>query len=197
MIFLSLAKLLTVSDCLIVHKWYLLCHLIPHHAHFYTTPHHTTGMGEEHTAKFKLRMGLNLRTARAYAKLRFRTEPISPFDIGEGLRCAGKVICCAVRCCVCLALCVFVWNVLLCGKRADKAHCAGGFQGFFRTIHPLHYTTTHPSHLTQLPLPVSFLPVLKNIPLRIEYRLRMNAGRPEGEGSGGEYSVCMVDCLCV
>ena len=48
-------------------------------------------MGEEHTAKFKLRMGLNLRSYKAYAKLRFRTEPISPFDIGEGLSCAGKV----------------------------------------------------------------------------------------------------------
>ena len=52
------------------------------------------GMGEEHTAKFKLRMGLNLRSYKAYAKLRFRTEPISPFDIGEGLSCAGKVWIC-------------------------------------------------------------------------------------------------------
>ncbi len=49
------------------------------------------GLGEENTAKFKLRLGLNLKTQKAYAKLRFRTEPISPFDIGEGVSCAGKV----------------------------------------------------------------------------------------------------------
>jgi hypothetical protein len=49
------------------------------------------GLGEEHSAKLKLRLGLNLRTQRAYAKLRFRTEPVSPFDIGDGLSCAGKV----------------------------------------------------------------------------------------------------------
>ncbi len=48
-------------------------------------------MGDDNTAKFKLRMGLNLKTYKAYAKLRFRTEPISPFDIGEGVSCAGKV----------------------------------------------------------------------------------------------------------
>lgn len=48
-------------------------------------------MGEENTAKFKLRLGLNLKNYKAYAKLRFRTEPISPFDIGEGVSCAGKV----------------------------------------------------------------------------------------------------------
>lgn len=51
------------------------------------------GLGEEHSAKLKLRLGLNLRTQRAYAKLRFRTEPVSPFDIGDGLSCAGKVSC--------------------------------------------------------------------------------------------------------
>ncbi len=50
------------------------------------------GLGEDNTAKFKLRMGINLNTYKAYARLRFRTEPISPFDIGEGLSCAGKVI---------------------------------------------------------------------------------------------------------
>lgn len=49
------------------------------------------GMGEESTAKFKLRLGLNLKSYKAYAKLRFRTEPISPFDIGDGISCAGKV----------------------------------------------------------------------------------------------------------
>lgn len=49
------------------------------------------GLGEENTAKFKLRLGLNLKSHKAYAKLRFRTEPISPFDIGEGVSCAGKV----------------------------------------------------------------------------------------------------------
>jgi hypothetical protein len=49
------------------------------------------GLGEEHSAKLKLRLGLNLRTQRAYAKLRFRAEPVSPFDLGDGLSCAGKV----------------------------------------------------------------------------------------------------------
>lgn len=79
------------------------------------------GLGEENTAKFKLRMGLNLKTYKAYARLRFRTEPISPFDIGEGLSCAGK-----------------------------------------------------------LPL-TALLPVLRKIPLRVEYRLRINTPRPEFE----------------
>ena len=49
------------------------------------------GLGEENSAKFKLRLGFNLNSYKAYAKLRFRTEPISPFDIGEGVSCAGKV----------------------------------------------------------------------------------------------------------
>jgi hypothetical protein len=46
---------------------------------------------EDNIAKFKLRCGLNLKTYTAYARLRFRTEPISPFDIGDGISCAGKV----------------------------------------------------------------------------------------------------------
>ena len=29
--------------------------------------------------------GLNTKTLKMYARLRFRTEPISPFDIGEGI----------------------------------------------------------------------------------------------------------------
>lgn len=49
-------------------------------------------MGEEPTAKFKLRLGMNLRSYKAYAKLRFRTEPISPLDFGDGISCAGKVM---------------------------------------------------------------------------------------------------------
>eukprot|EP00981_Chlorochromonas_danica_P015396 scaffold12006_cov162-Ochromonas_danica.AAC.1 len=73
------------------------------------------GLGEENAAKLKLRLGLNLKSYKLYAKLRFRTEPISPFDIGEGLSCAGK-----------------------------------------------------------LPLPLYVLPMLRSIPLRIEYRLRLN-----------------------
>ena len=97
------------------------------------------GMGEseENGAKFKLRLGLNLKTCKAYARLRFRTEPISPFglDIGEGLTCVGK-----------------------------------------------------------LPLPTGgLLPVIRSIPLRVEYRLRVNAPRyprgglvdtPEADGGG-------------
>ena len=71
------------------------------------------GMGEESTAKFKLRLGMNLQTYKAYARLRFRAEPISFFDIGEGLSCAGK-------------------------------------------------------------LPVPKLPALGTLPLRVEYRLRIN-----------------------
>lgn len=49
------------------------------------------GLMEDNIAKFKLRCGLNLKTYTAYARLRFRTEPISPFDIGDGISCAGKV----------------------------------------------------------------------------------------------------------
>ena len=41
-------------------------------------------MTDENTAKLKLRMGLNLNSLKMYARLRFRTEPISPFDLGEG-----------------------------------------------------------------------------------------------------------------
>ena len=57
----------------------------------YNKHYYIKGLGEEQSAKLKLRLGLNLRSHRAYAKLRFRTEPISPFDLGEGLSCAGKV----------------------------------------------------------------------------------------------------------
>ena len=78
------------------------------------------GMGEESTAKFKLRLGMNLKDYKAYARLRFRTEPISCFDIGEGLTCAGK-----------------------------------------------------------LPLP-GLLPLLRTVPLRVEYRLRINTPTPKG-----------------
>lgn len=49
------------------------------------------GLVEDNTAKFKLRLGLNFDSLKLYARLRFRTEPISPFDIGEGISCAGKV----------------------------------------------------------------------------------------------------------
>lgn len=76
------------------------------------------GLGEENSAKFKLRLGLNLNNYKFYAKLRFRTEPISPFDITDGLSCAGK-----------------------------------------------------------LPLPVYMLPMLRKVPLRVEYKLRINAAR--------------------
>lgn len=78
------------------------------------------GMGEESTAKFKLRLGLNLNNYQAYARLRFRTEPISSFDIGEGLTCAGK-----------------------------------------------------------LPLP-GLLPLLRTVPLRVEYRVRVNTPTQKG-----------------
>ena len=78
------------------------------------------GMGEESTAKFKLRLGLNLNNYQAYARLRFRTEPISSFDIGEGLTCAGKV-----------------------------------------------------------PLP-GLLPLLRTVPLRVEYRVRVNTPTQKG-----------------
>jgi hypothetical protein len=49
------------------------------------------GLGEESSAKFKLRLGMNLKNYQAYARLRFRAEPISMFDIGEGITCGGKV----------------------------------------------------------------------------------------------------------
>jgi hypothetical protein len=49
------------------------------------------GLGDENAAKFKLRIGLNTKTYELYTRLRFRSEPLSPFDIGEGLTCAGKV----------------------------------------------------------------------------------------------------------
>lgn len=48
-------------------------------------------VGAENSAKFKLRIGLNLNDFKAYVRLRFRTEPMSPFDVGDGLTCAGKV----------------------------------------------------------------------------------------------------------
>jgi len=49
------------------------------------------GLGEENSAKLKLRLGLNTKTQRLSLKLRFRTEPLSPFDIGDGISCAGKL----------------------------------------------------------------------------------------------------------
>jgi hypothetical protein len=73
-----------------------------------------------------LRLGLNLNTYKAYARLRFRTEPISPFglDIGEGITCVGK-----------------------------------------------------------LPLPTgNVLPLIRSVPLRVEYRLRVNAPRGHARG---------------
>ena len=79
------------------------------------------GMTEENTAKFKMRLGLNLLTFRFNGRLRFRTEPISPFDIGEGISCAGK-----------------------------------------------------------LPIP-GVIPILRALPSRLEYRLRINAPRQEKE----------------
>ena len=79
------------------------------------------GMTEENTAKFKLRLGLNLLTLKLNGRLRFRTEPISPFDIGEGISCAGK-----------------------------------------------------------LPIP-GVVPILRALPSRLEYRLRINAPRQDKE----------------
>lgn len=67
------------------------------------------GMTEENTAKLKLRMGLNLNTLKLYARLRFRTEPISPFDIGEGISCAGKLPMPGV---ILLSLCFFTYCTL-------------------------------------------------------------------------------------
>lgn len=49
------------------------------------------GMGEDNTVKFKLRVGYNLKSTQAYARVRFRTEPVTPFDIGEGLSFTGRV----------------------------------------------------------------------------------------------------------
>jgi hypothetical protein len=49
------------------------------------------GITNDSSARFKLRFGLNLKTYKAYMRLRFRTEPISPFDFGDGLVCTGKV----------------------------------------------------------------------------------------------------------
>jgi hypothetical protein len=46
---------------------------------------------DDNLAKFKLCLGLNLKTYKLYAKLRFRTEPVSPFDFGDGISWAGKV----------------------------------------------------------------------------------------------------------
>ncbi len=74
--------------------------------------------------KLRLRLGLDLKTHKLYAKLRFRTEPmlstiIDFGDVQDGLTCAGK-----------------------------------------------------------LPLPASILPVLKSLPLRVEYRLRLNTLKP-------------------
>ena len=77
------------------------------------------GMGEESSAKFKLRVGFNLNSKKVYARLRFRCEPMNPFDIGEGLSCAGKI-----------------------------------------------------------PLP-GVLPILRVIPLRVEYRVRINTPVPD------------------
>ena len=94
------------------------------------------GLGEEHNAKLKLRFGLNLKNYKFYTKLRFRTEPISPFDIGDGLSCAGKV-------------------------RSPDCQLA------------LHLASL------QVPLPLYVLPVLRKIPLRIEYRVRINAARSD------------------
>lgn len=85
------------------------------------------GLGEDAAAKFKLRCGYNLNTHKLYARLRFRAEPLSCFDIAEGLSAAGK-----------------------------------------------------------LPLP-GLVPLLRSIPLRVEYRLRINT--PSGDeaeaGRGG------------
>ena len=78
-------------------------------------------MNDENTAKFKMRLGLNLLTLRFNGRLRFRTEPISPFDVGEGISCAGK-----------------------------------------------------------LPIP-GVMPILRALPSKLEYRLRINAPRQEKE----------------
>ena len=81
----------------------------------------SVGMNDENTAKFKMRLGLNLLTLRFNGRLRFRTEPISPFDVGEGISCAGK-----------------------------------------------------------LPIP-GVMPILRALPSKLEYRLRINAPRQEKE----------------
>eukprot|EP01041_Mallomonas_annulata_P010140 gene10140-21147_t len=49
------------------------------------------GLGEDNTVKFKLRLGYNLKSSQSYARVRFRTEPLTPFDIEEGLTCTGRL----------------------------------------------------------------------------------------------------------
>jgi hypothetical protein len=49
------------------------------------------GLGEDAAAKFKLRCGYNLNNHKVYARLRFRAEPLSCFDITEGISAAGKL----------------------------------------------------------------------------------------------------------
>ena len=53
--------------------------------------HINLGLGEDAAAKFKLRCGYNLNTHKVYARLRFRAEPLSCFDIAEGISAAGKL----------------------------------------------------------------------------------------------------------
>lgn len=36
-------------------------------------------------------MGVNLNTWKAYVRLKFRTEPVSVSEVGDGISCAGKV----------------------------------------------------------------------------------------------------------
>mmetsp|Transcript_35599 Transcript_35599/g.36304 ORF Transcript_35599/g.36304 Transcript_35599/m.36304 type:complete len:320 (+) Transcript_35599:300-1259(+) len=79
------------------------------------------GLGEDNTVKFKLRVGYNMKTKQSYARVRFRTEPLTPFDIQEGLVCTGRV-----------------------------------------------------------PLP-GVLPVLRVVPLRVEYKFRMKTPAPSFE----------------
>jgi hypothetical protein len=101
------------------------------------------GLSDEpnHSAKLKLRLGLDLKTHTLSARLRFRTEPLlsSFIDIGEGLSCAGK-------------------NFIIKNQ-------------YYETL-------TKEGCLGKLPLPGSVLPILKTIPLRVEYRLRANMLRP-------------------
>jgi hypothetical protein len=77
-------------------------------------------------SSFKFKFALLLINLQAYARVRFRTEPLSTFDIGEGLTCEGKI-----------------------------------------------------------PLP-GLLPILRSIPLRVEYRLRINTPQPEFTISRGK-----------
>ena len=53
--------------------------------------HINLGLGEDAAAKFKLRCGYNLNSHKVYARLRFRAEPLSCFDIAEGISAAGKL----------------------------------------------------------------------------------------------------------